>query len=262
MSSTHARTTSPRSWRRASRPTDSAITRMASFGSMKQRGIGARLGWSGRCGREGTRGRGRHRGAVGRLRDDGVVGLTLITGPANAGKARLVLDGLRERAAEDPILVVPTPRDAEAYRLELAESGATFGPRVTWFSGLAREVALRVGLDGGRLRPAQRERVVAAAVEDAGLRELAAAAGAPGFRAAAGRLIAELQRERVTPGRLASALGKAAGDDPAPAEEVAAIYAAYRRRLERLGRRDDELLAWQALDALRAAPERWGGTPV
>src|SRR5438105_14669892 len=39
MSSTHARTTSPTSWRRASRPTDSAITRMASAGSMKHSGI-------------------------------------------------------------------------------------------------------------------------------------------------------------------------------------------------------------------------------
>src|SRR5271155_2340984 len=45
MSSTHARTTSPTSWRRASRPTDSAMTRMASWGSMKQSGIrGSRAG--------------------------------------------------------------------------------------------------------------------------------------------------------------------------------------------------------------------------
>src|SRR5258708_12879223 len=39
MSSTQARTTSPTSWRRASRPSESAITRIASCGWMKQRGI-------------------------------------------------------------------------------------------------------------------------------------------------------------------------------------------------------------------------------
>src|SRR4051795_9600297 len=39
MSSTHARTTSARSWRRAYRPTDSAMTRTASRGSMKQSGM-------------------------------------------------------------------------------------------------------------------------------------------------------------------------------------------------------------------------------
>src|SRR5438445_83508 len=41
MSSTQARTTSPTSWRRASRPTDSAMTRIASCGSMKQSGLAA-----------------------------------------------------------------------------------------------------------------------------------------------------------------------------------------------------------------------------
>src|SRR3954454_11637167 len=39
ISSTQARTSSPSSWRRASRPTDSTITRIASCGSMKHRGM-------------------------------------------------------------------------------------------------------------------------------------------------------------------------------------------------------------------------------
>src|SRR3954454_7811374 len=38
-SSTHARTSSSSSWRRPSRPTDSTITRIASCGSMKHRGM-------------------------------------------------------------------------------------------------------------------------------------------------------------------------------------------------------------------------------
>ncbi|MDQ4041912.1 MAG: hypothetical protein M3141_09210, partial [Actinomycetota bacterium] len=59
--------------------------------------------------------------------------LTLVTGPANAGKARVVLDGVRTRVDEDPILVVPTGADAAAYRLELARSGAVFGPEVVTF---------------------------------------------------------------------------------------------------------------------------------
>jgi ATP-dependent helicase/DNAse subunit B len=184
------------------------------------------------------------------------VPLTLVTGPANAGKARLVLDGLRARADEDPILVVPTARDARAYRRELAAGGSVFGARVVRFAGLAREVAARVGLGTAPLRPVQRERVVAAAVERAGLRTLAPSAAGPGFPAAAGALIAELERERVSPERLAEAAGDAAG------AEVAAIYSAYRSLLESLGRIDAELLAWRALDALAAAPERWGGTPV
>ena len=202
---------------------------------------------------------------VGPLRDDGTMPLTLVTGPANAGKARLVLDGLRERLANDPILVVPTIRDADAYRRELAAGGATFGLGVVRFAGLAREIARRAGVGSRALRPAQRERLVAVAVERAGLRTLAPAAGTPGFAAAAGALIAELQRERVTPARLAEALGAWSGDDPARsahAGEVAAIYSEYRRLLDRLGRADEELLAWRALEALAAAPGSWGETPV
>ncbi len=44
MSSTHASITADSSARRASRPIDSAITRIASAGSMKQRVIGAKIG--------------------------------------------------------------------------------------------------------------------------------------------------------------------------------------------------------------------------
>ena len=48
--------------------------------------------------------------------------ITLITGPANAGKAELILDGVRRHVAhgEEPLLVVPTGADAEHYLRELA----------------------------------------------------------------------------------------------------------------------------------------------
>ena len=45
-------------------------------------------------------------------------------------------------------------------------------------------------------------------------------------------------------------------------DEVAGLYEAYRRLLDRSGRTDAELEAWRALDALRARPERWGASPV
>jgi RecB family exonuclease len=53
-----------------------------------------------------------------------------------------------------------------------------------------------------------------------------------------------------------------ADEAPGHAGEVAALYAAYRRRLEALGRMDAEGFAWAALDALRSRPERWPGRPV
>ena len=51
--------------------------------------------------------------------------ITLITGPANAGKARLVMDAVRRDLAHglEPLLVVPTRADAEHYLRELAADG-------------------------------------------------------------------------------------------------------------------------------------------
>jgi ATP-dependent helicase/DNAse subunit B len=191
--------------------------------------------------------------------------LSLVTGPANAGKARVVLDGVRARAADDPILVVPTGADAAAYRRELAGRGAVFGPDVTIFDGLARRIARRAGTPARAVAGAPRDRLLAAAIEEAGLDALRAAAEAPGFIAATGELVAELQRERVTPQRFAQALaawGDTPQGDPAQAREIAALYSGYRRRLDALGLVDSELLAWRAIEALAEAPERWGDTPV
>jgi len=193
------------------------------------------------------------------------VPLTLVIGPANAGKAGELLGALRALADRDPFLVVPTAADALHYERELAAGGALIGGRVGTFDAFARELARRVGTPESALGEVQRERVVAAAIRDAGLRALAPSARAPGFLRAALRLEEELGRERVTPQRLRAALAAWAGRRgrrAAHARDVAAIHAAYVARLERTGRVDAAGRAWRALDALRAEPARWGSTPV
>jgi ATP-dependent helicase/DNAse subunit B len=190
--------------------------------------------------------------------------LTLITGPANAAKAGAVLERLRAAIPRDPLLVVPTAADVEHYQRELAGSGIVFGAEVLTFSRLVREVARRAGLDARPLGFVARDQVVRVTVAGVELRELARSAATPGFARAAGALFAELQRGLVTPARFTSALRTWADDGPraAYAGELAALYSAYRRRLEQLGRPDQEGYAWAALDALRAAPGAWGGRPV
>src|ERR1019366_2449234 len=142
--------------------------------------------------------------------------------------------------------------------------GAVLGSVLT-FAGLVEEVARRAGYNARRLTPLQRERGVVRAVAGARLQGLARAAEAHGFAPAAGELIAELERSLVSPERFAQALRKWAEEDQRRAgyaRDVGAIYMAYARELERLGRVDGELFAWRALDALRGAPGRWGGEPV
>src|SRR3954449_10098204 len=198
----------------------------------------------------------------------GPMPLTLITGPANAAKAGAVFERLRAALPRDPLLVVPTAADAVHYQRELAGSGIVFGAEVVTFARLIAEIAARAALTARPLGPVARDRVVRAAVADVPLRVLAGSAATPGFAVAAGALFAGLQRSLVSPARFTAALRAWAADPDggrgrdAYAGELAALYAAYRRRLEALGRPDREGYAWAALDALRADPVRWGRRPV
>ncbi|MDP2711011.1 MAG: PD-(D/E)XK nuclease family protein [Solirubrobacteraceae bacterium] len=193
--------------------------------------------------------------------------LTLVTGPANAEKAKLVLDGYRAalRGGDEPILVVPTFADVERYRAELAGAGVVFGANVVRFAWLVRECARRGGVRGRPLGRLARERVAATVVQTTALRALAASAATRGFTRELLALVDELEALRVTPQRLTQALRAWADDEPgrrAYADEVSALYGGYRRRLARLHRLDGPLYEAAALDALREDPSAWGRTPV
>jgi ATP-dependent helicase/DNAse subunit B len=218
--------------------------------------------------------------------------LRLVTGPANAAKAGEVLGGLRARldgepsaastrlgrvrsdpsgastrlgrVRSDPILLVPTFGDVEHAQRELAERGAVFGAHVLRFGWLFQEIARRAGYGERRASEVQRELIVEDAVRRADLHVLAESAAQPGFVRAATRFVAELERSMVDPARLTRALRDWSGEGPrrAYAEEVAALYRGYRAGLDEAGLVDGDLFAWQALDALRADPAAWGGTPL
>jgi len=189
------------------------------------------------------------------------VPLELVTGPANAAKAGAVLGAFRAQLPREPWLVVPTAADVAHYERELLAGGARLGGRVATFAGLAREIARRAGCGARVVGPLQRERLVAGAIAAARPQALAPIAGTRGFLQAAVAFTGELERTLVTPQRFTAAVRAWTGAPPA-IREAAAIYAAYARALERLGRVDPELFAWRALDALRAAPAAWGATPV
>ncbi len=190
--------------------------------------------------------------------------LTLVLGPANSAKAGEVLGAYALAARRDALLVVPTQADAAHYDRELAGAGVVLGRALT-FSGLIAEVARRAGYKATRLAPLQHQRLLRSAVAGLSLHALEQSAGAAGFPAAVGRLTAELQSARVDPARFTVALRAWAGHEPdrvAYAEDLAAVYRGYLSAVQRSGRDDAERFAWGALDALRAAPQRWGATPV
>jgi ATP-dependent helicase/DNAse subunit B len=193
------------------------------------------------------------------------VPITLITGPANAGKAREALSAMRGHLAHgvQPLLIVPTRADVERYRRELALEGAVLGTQVERFEGLIGEVSRRAGVSEPVLGRVARERVLAVLVAGDGD---GASRSTPGFVSALAAAVAELEVQRVTPARLQAALKAWASADGAGAvggaEELGRLYGEYRKLLRRIERTDPESRAAQALDALRREPALWGETPV
>lgn len=191
--------------------------------------------------------------------------LTLVTGPANAEKARVVLDALQAAAPREPLLVVPTREDVLVYRRELAERGLVFGADVQTWSGLARALGSAAGVRGRPVGGLSRERVAALAVQRTALRVLGDSARTPGFVATLLRLFDELGERRITPGRWYAAMRAWAAADPPRtdyAEDLGALHAAYHRALEGVARVDAPMHTVAVHDALRADPGRWPGRPV
>ncbi len=196
--------------------------------------------------------------------------LELVTGPANAEKAGYVLDGVRRAAVAgpEPLLVVPTRSDVDAYRRELAADGVALGVNVVDFAELLREMARRSLVVDRPLGATALERVaasVAAELLAAGrLTVLTDAAGTAGFATALSRICGEVAQARCDPRRFALAMtiwGKAERRE-AFAADLAALNGAYVGRLERLGCVDPARHAWSVLDALRLNPACWSRTPV
>jgi ATP-dependent helicase/DNAse subunit B len=186
--------------------------------------------------------------------------ITLVTGPANSGKAQAVMEAVRRHVAhgDEPLLVVPTRADVEHYLRELAGERAAMGVRVERFAGLIGEAVRRAGVSEPVLGGLARERVLEALASRAG-----SAAVGGGFVRALGDLVAELQVLRVSPARLRQALAAwGAADGTGAWSELGGLFAEYRAELDRIGRLDAEQSAVRALDALRERPALWGGTPV
>ncbi len=186
--------------------------------------------------------------------------LDLVLGPANSAKAGEVLGAFGAVAPRGALLIVPTGVDARYYRRELAADGVVFGSVLT-FSGLAREIARRTGYVATTLSALQRDRVLRTVLARLALEAMHESSATPGFRLSAGNLIAELQRELITPPRFIAGLRSWALQDDrrrAHATDLGRIYLEYIRELDRIGRVDRELYTWRALDALRADPGCWG----
>ena len=175
--------------------------------------------------------------------------LTLLAGPANAGKVALLLERYLSALADEPFLIVPNRSDVDRVERDLlASSGALLGGEIGTFDDLFR----RLARDGGEHRPvatdAQRALIVRRALGEARLNGWTRSARFAGFADALSSALGELESGLVDPGELEG--------------DLAGLYAEYRAELDRLGLWDRDLERRAAAERLAGELGAWERRPV
>ena len=176
-------------------------------------------------------------------------GLTLLAGPANAGKVALLLERYLGALDRDPILIVPHGSDVERIERELlATCGALLSGRIGTFDDLFEEIARAGGSSLPVATDAQRQLIVRRAVAQTSLNGLGASARFSGFSDALGGALAELESGLVEPDQLR--------------DDLALLYSSYRAELEKLGLWDRDLRRRHAADLVSGELDAWSDRPV
>ena len=177
------------------------------------------------------------------------MGLNLITGPANAGKVALLLHRYLEVLPREPYLIVPNRSDVERVERDLlAIQPALLGGSIGTFDDLFKRLA-RGGNESRRVATeAQRALIVRRALAGQSLNGLGRSARFGGFADALLATVGELESGLLDPNDLDG--------------ELAALYAAYRGELDRLGMWDRDLLRRHAAERVAGELDAWGGEPV
>jgi ATP-dependent helicase/nuclease subunit B len=176
--------------------------------------------------------------------------LTLLAGPANAGKVALLLERYLVALGQEPFLIVPNRSDVGRVERELlASCGALLGGEIGTFDDLFASVAR--GEPGGR-RPvatdAQRALIVRRVLARAKLNGWTRSARFAGFAEALSAALGELESGLVEPGDLDG--------------DLAGLYAEYRAELDRLGLWDRDIQRRAAAERLAGELGAWAGRPV
>jgi ATP-dependent helicase/DNAse subunit B len=176
------------------------------------------------------------------------VPLSLLAGPANAGKVALLLERYLGALESDPILIVPNRPDVDrAERELLTRTGALVGGSIGTFDDLFERLARGNGAHRPVVTEAQRSLLLRRVVGQAA-GALGPSARFGGFADALGTTVAELESALLEPGELEGELGE--------------LYAAYRAELDRLGLWDRELERRHAAERVGGDLDAWSPKPV
>ena len=177
------------------------------------------------------------------------MGLTLLAGPANAGKVELLLDRYLAALDRDPVLIVPNRPDVDwAERQLLRRSPALLGGSITTFDGVFERIAAGDPDTRPVAADVQQTLALRTAVARTPLNGLGESARSAGFADALRDAIAEVESGLVAPDELEGPLAR--------------LYASYREELDRLRLWDRHQLRAAAAERLANAFDAWDGRPV
>ncbi len=175
--------------------------------------------------------------------------LTLLAGPANAGKVALLLDRYLADIAREPVLIVPNRSDVDRVERDLlARAGALLGGTIGTFDDVFERIARGNGADRPCLGQVQRDLLVRRIVSQARLDRLRRSAGFSGFADALSAAVSELESGLVDPAAVEGELGE--------------LVRAYHAELERLGVWDRDRERRYAVERLASELAAWDGRPV
>jgi ATP-dependent helicase/DNAse subunit B len=175
--------------------------------------------------------------------------LTLLVGPANAGKVERLLDRYLAALDADPVLIVPNRPDVEwAERELLARRPGLIGGWICTFPDLFERIAESDPHGRQVASETQQALVLRAAVARTPLNGLGASARSAGFTDALREAIAEVESGLIGVEDLQGPLAR--------------LYSAYRDELDRLRMWDRHLLRAAAAERLATDLDAWNGRPV
>jgi ATP-dependent helicase/DNAse subunit B len=177
------------------------------------------------------------------------VGLSLLVGPANAGKVALLLERYLARLDDEPYLIVPNASDVDRVERDLlARCGCLFSGAIGTFDDLFRSLVRHDPAQRPVATDTQRALIVRRALAAASLNGLARSARTGGFAESLLATLSELESGLLDPDHLAG--------------DLAGLYAAYRGELDRLGLWDRDLLRRRAAERIQSELDAWHGEPV
>jgi len=177
------------------------------------------------------------------------MGLSLVVGPAHAGKVALLLERYLAELHREPWLIVPNRTDVERVERDLLRRrSALMGGRIGTFDDVFEHIA--AGLPEQRRAAGDAERVLAArrAISGAELDGLSASAGSNGFADVLLHALGELDSALVDPDRVGG--------------DLARLARGYRAQLDRLELWDRDGLRRRAAERLQGDLGAWRGQPV